>query len=97
MALTTSCTGFPDESQSTTPLQGTHIQHQFQFPFSAVSFTKMNVQYKTLSSTTVPSFLSGDVLTPRDEHFTCLLDNTMLLTSGSQPTSFLLEVTLTAY
>lgn len=45
VALTISCIAFPDVSQSTTPLQGTHIQHQFQFPFSGVSFTKMNVQY----------------------------------------------------
>lgn len=97
MALTISCIGFPDVSRSTTPLQGTQIQDQFQFPFSAVSLAKIHSQYKTLSSTTMPSFLPRDVLTPRDEHFTCLNDDSVLLTSESQPTQFLAQVTLPAY
>lgn len=66
MALTISCIGFPDIPKHYTP---THIQDQFQFLFSAVSLAKINIQYKTLSSTTVPSFLPGDVLTSRDEHY----------------------------
>lgn len=57
MALTIPCMGFPDVSQSTTPLQATHIQNQFQFPFSAASLANINIQYKTLSSPRVPSFL----------------------------------------